>query len=371
MANKAIYAMIADQYVKIDQNTNIPKNIAKSFRTHSSLKEDCANREMIASIWVNGIDYTNLESNRSLYKTMADDLKKNKVTEISTISDRYVLWVDYSIYNEKGTEINHSCTTKSLDSGYDGILPLGCAFNNELVYRRVKLFDPKIVFAVTNKVPLGIMASTYNAQYTLKINDICILQCTDPANSDCYGIHNSIEGNSYAYDSHTIQCMLKYNICVYSSTASNLDFGEFQVSFYPRKLTIDLHLILGNMIVVYDDQNVQDILLENLNDKYPNTPEPDPNPAPGGDDDDPALPKPDENEDADGKYDADSNGFYYYYERCIETNPKALLVVEDALPDNKYDSKTMIRISKVRADIPDISTGDHVRYVTGFDTTKL
>ena len=214
MAKKAIYAKIADQYVKVDQTTSIPRNIAKSFRTHASLQHDNTAREMIATMYINGIDYTNLESNRTLYKTMTEDLHKNKITEISTISDRYVLWVDYSIYNEKGVEINHSCTTKSLDEGYDGLLPLGCAFNNELVYRRVKLFDPKIVFAVTNKVPFGVMASAYNVEYTLKINDICILQCTDPNNSDCFGIHNSIEGNSYAYDSHTIQCMMQYNIPV-------------------------------------------------------------------------------------------------------------------------------------------------------------
>ena len=68
---------------------------------------------------------------------------------------------------------------------------------------------------------------------------------------------------------------------------------------------------------------------------------------------------------------ADNNGFYYYYERCIESNPGALLVVEDAIPDNKYDKNTMIRHSKVVLDIPDISTGDYVRYVTGFDITKL
>lgn len=374
MAKKTMYAKIADQYVKVDGNTSIPRSIAKSFRNHASLQHDAANREMIATLYVNGIDYTNLESNRSLYKIMIEDLRKNKVTEIKTISDKYVLWVDYSIYNEKGTEINHSCTTKSLDCGYDGILPLGCAFNNELVYRRVKLFDPKIVFAVTNKIPFGVMASAYNEEYTLKINDICILQCTDPTNSDCYGIHNSIEGNSYSYDSHTIQCMLQYNIPVYSTAAEKLDFGEFQVSFYPRKLTLDLHLILGNMIVAYDEQNVLDVLLENINGKYDDTENPDdpnPDPAPGGDDDDPSIPSEDDKPDSDGKYDADSNGFYYYYERCIQTNPNALLVVEDAIPDNKYDKNTMIRHNKVVLDIPDISVGDYVRYVTGFDTTKL
>ena len=373
MAKKAIYAKIADQYLKVDQVTSIPRNIAKSFRTHASLQHDNASREMIATMYVNGIDYTNLESNRTLYKTMTEDLRKNKITEIKTISDRYLLWVDYSIYNEKGVEINHSCTTKSLESGYDGILPLGCAFN-ELVYRRVKLFDPKIVFAVTNKVPFGVMGSAYNVEYTFKINDICILQCTDPTNSDCFGIHNSIEGNSYAYDSHTIQCMTRYNIPVYSTAAAKLDFGEFQVSFYPRKITLDLHLILGNVIVAYDEQNITDILLENINGKYEDKdPDPKPNPSPGdGDEDDkPILPKPDEKEDADGKYDADNNGFYYYYERCLESNPGALLVVEDAIPDNKYDKDTMIRHEKVVLDIPDISTGDYVRYVTGFDTTKL
>lgn len=369
MANKAIYAKIADRYVQVDQSTSIPRNIARSFRTHSSLEYDASAREMVANMWVNGVDYTDLASNRSLYKQMEADLKKEKITEIDTIADRYILYVDYSIYNEKGSEINHSCTSKTLDP-CDGILPLGCAINNELVYRRVKLFDPKITFAVTNKVPFGVMANTYGESYTMKINDICILQCTDPLNSECFNTHNSIEGNSYAYDSHTVQCMLKYNVPVYSTMASKIEFGEFSVSFYPRKITLNMHLILGNQIVVYDDQTVKDILLENINDKYPST-DPDPDPAPGGDDDDPSIPGEDKKDDADGKYDADSNGFYYYYERCIESNPNALLVVEDNIPDNKYDTKTMIRKKKVLLDIPDIGVGDYVRYTTGFDITKL
>lgn len=371
MANKAIYAKIADRYMKVDQSTNIPRNIARSYRTHSSLEYDNAAREMVANMWVNGVDYADLQSNRSLYKQMEADLKNNKITEIETIADRYVLFVDYSIYNEKGSEINHSCTSKTLDP-VDGILPLGCAVNNELVYRRVKLFDPKITFAVTNKVPFGIMANTYGEKYTMQINDICILQCTDPMNSECFGVHNSIEGNSYTYDSHTVQCMLKYNIPVYSTAAAKIEFGEFSVSFYPRKITLNMHLILGNQIVVYDDQTVKDILQENLNNKYPSPdPEPNPDPAPGGDDDKPILPPTDSNPDADGKYDANNNGFYYYYERCIQTNPNALLVVEDGLSDAKYDPDTMVRKKKVLLDIPDISVGDYVRYTTGFDITKL
>ena len=53
------------------------------------------------------------------------------------------------------------------------------------------------------------------------------------------------------------------------------------------------------------------------------------------------------------------------------TNPDALLVVEDTIPDNRYDPDTMVHQKDVLADVPDAEVGGYVRYVTGFDITKL
>lgn len=366
---KAIYADIAGTYYQIMQPTEIPTQIAKMIRNHSHLEYDVRSREMIASIWLSGMDYSHLQSNRGLYEAMTDKLVTDKVTEIHKIANHFLVYVDYSIYNDNGQEINHSCSTKRIEA-IDAILPLGVAFNNELVYRRVKAFNPKITFTVTNHIPFGVMESSYGKKYTMKVNDVCILQSIDAFNSECFNIHNSIEGNSYGIDSHTIGTLLKDNIPVYSSAASKIDLGEFTISFYPRKITLDLHCILANLIVAYDDQNIKDILIENMNHKYPDPGE-DPDTGEPGDDDDPVFPEPDDKPSADGKYDPDENGFYHYYERCLKTTPSALLVVEDEIPDNKYDPDKMIRQKDVILDVPDIQVGDYVLYCTGFDVDYL
>ena len=192
------------------------------------------------------------------------------------ITDHYLVYVDYAIYNEEGQEINHSCSTKRIEAT-DALLPLGVAFNNECVYRRVKAFNPKVVFSVTNHIPFGVLESSYGKKYTMKINDVCILETVDQYESECFNVHNSIEGNSYDYQSHTIGTLLRDHIPVYSSAAAKVDIGEFTVSFYPRKITLDLHCLLANLVVAYDEQNIKDILIENMNQKYPDPPIPEPN----------------------------------------------------------------------------------------------
>lgn len=374
---KAIYAKIDKAYYQIDQSTQIPSQIVRMRKPHSQIAFNETAREMTASVWLSGIETVDLQTNRGLYNRMIDDLKTNLTTEIPTISNQFLVYVDYSIYNDEGQEINHSCTTKRVD-GFDAILALGTAFNNECVYRQVKTFDPKIVFSVTNHIPFGIMTSSYKKKYTLKINDICILQSIGKYTAECFNAHNSIYENSFDYQSHTIHTLLQDNIPIYSTAADGIDIGEFTVSFYPRKIVIDLHCFIANIIIAYDEQNVKDVLIENMNQKYPDPddPIPDPDPDPGDPDDptdpdDPDFPDPDEKPSADGEYEADENGFYHYYEKCRDTTPNALMVVEDELPDNKYYPDTMIHRKDVLADIPDIEVGDYVLYCTGFNVEKL
>ena len=100
MAKKAIYANIAGVYYQVDQSTNIPTHIARMARNHSHLEYDQRSREMIAAIWLSGMDYTHLQSNRGLYQKMEADLREQKVTEIPKITDHYLVYVDYAIYNE-------------------------------------------------------------------------------------------------------------------------------------------------------------------------------------------------------------------------------------------------------------------------------
>lgn len=354
---KAIYADIGGTYVKLRTNTRVPKIAGSIFQTSSKLEYNQAGRTMTASIWLNGLEEDELQTNRGMYIRMVEDLKKNKVTEIPEISDKYILYVDYSIYNEKDQEINHSCTSKRIEA-VDAVLPLGVSRKNECVFRQVKLLEPKLTFSVTNRVPFGVMARAYGTRYTVKINDVIILQSINDMDMECYNAHNSIQENSYSFESHTVHALFRDHIPVYASSARNLDLGEFTVDFWPQKICISLHLALANLIVIYDDQVINDILLENASDDNPSTPI------------DPPI-DPDTRPPADGDRTPDANGMYDYYERCSQTTPDSILVVADDITDEEYVEETMIKYSDIVADIPDIEVGEYVRYFIGFDISKL
>jgi hypothetical protein len=114
----------------------------------------------------------------------------------------------------------------------------------------------------------------------------------------------------------------------------------------------------GDYIVAYDDTEVINIIKDNIEKKY--APEPTP---PDGSSDEAHIPDSDKLPDADGSTTPDKDGYYNYYERCISTNPDALLVVEDLISPRVFDRRTMIRKKKVLLDIPDILIGEYVHFV--------
>ena len=84
---KAIYANIAGAYYQIDQSTREPANIIRMPKTHCTMEHNVSARELLASIWLSGIENTHLQTNRGMYVDMVESLKSNFTTEIPKISD--------------------------------------------------------------------------------------------------------------------------------------------------------------------------------------------------------------------------------------------------------------------------------------------
>lgn len=360
---KAIYTIINDVPYRVNQNTNVPTSI--TFRTpgaSSNVSIDINNKEVSQILTINTIKKPGTKSNAELYNNLIELLRNNKITEVREIQNCFKVYIDYTVFEDE-QEVDHSVVIKPIESIDQAIL-LGVATNNECVFRRVKSFNPTIEFRLKNTLPHGIM-NTSRRKYTLKINNVCIFQDF----SRVLDRHESTYEHPYAVASCTIDHYIENTALIYSTDNSGLDLQEISVDFMPRTVKVVMNLTLAEYIVAYDDNEINKILIENINNKYNPS---DDDEIDSGDTESGGIMIPDDEDkpSADGNYTPDEDGYYSYYERCRETTPNSLLVVEDLIPDGAYDVETMIKISMVVKDIQDINIGEYVIYREVFTEQK-
>jgi hypothetical protein len=309
-------------------------------------------------IYINNMDTTEIKSNKELYNQMCDYLRRACVTEIDTLQDRYKVYIDYTIIDQCNATDNHQIAINDMTAENVAIL-LGVGANNELVYRQGRFLSTEIEFAISNVLPIGIMKRKAGS-VKFRVNDLVIYQDGSTLDKDS---HNSIQCCCYEPKTTTIISALENYVPVFSAINSGIIFENLICNFNPRKIKLDIKFIYSDLIVAYDDKEVNDIITENIRRKYhPDDPV---DPDTGEDDDGHVIPDSDIYPDADGCTCPDKDGWFDYYEKCSSTTPKALMVVEDLIPDTVFDSSTMIRKKKVIKDIPDITVGDFVIYRTG------
>ena len=352
---KAIYTKVGNDVYRINQGTFIPTNmVLKSPGVSSNLALDTANKNITQNIYINNLQSPGVKSNAELVYELKDFLREKQITEIKTIQNFFKVYIDYTVH-EDGREIEHSAVVRPIKP-IDKIVCLGVATNDECVYRRVKTFNSTVEFRLKNSLPYGIMSSPKKS-YVLKIHSISIFQdfSKEPE------IHNSVYENPYRVGSSTMQHSVDNMKMIYSTENEGIDIQEISSIYIPRTLSINLEMVLADYVVVYNDQTITDILIENIENKYPKPDDPGTIVPPDSEDTPPILiPGEDNNEEADGNYEPDENGYFSYYEKCKSTTPNALLVVEDLISDGYYDPSTMIKKAKVIKDLPDIEVGEYV-----------
>ena len=130
MATKAIYTHVDGKYYRISQDTTNPTEIVRMPRTHSQMSTDTAAKTVNTTIWVNTLDADTVKSNKELYDEMIAYIAKANVVEIPTIENHFVMYCDYSVFNDKGEEVNHNAFTKKIKSR-DAIYNLGVSDCNK------------------------------------------------------------------------------------------------------------------------------------------------------------------------------------------------------------------------------------------------
>lgn len=343
---KAIYTKIDDKVYKINQNTGKPLDLTyKPSGVTSTLQIDPSNKFVKQLLQINTLESTNIKSNGQLFKELSDYIKEKKLTEIDTIQNYFKVCIDYMVfYNNK--EIEHAQVIRPIECVDKAIL-LGVGTNNECVYRRVKTFNPKIDFRMRDPLPHGIIEHS-KGNYILKINNISVFQSLKEFNE----VHNSIYEVPYRIPSSVINADLDNTVMVYSSSNTGVDIQEIRLNFMPRHIEVSLDMVLTNYTVVYNDTDISNILIENIEKKY----------AEGEGDTDIKTPDdsgttivPGDDSDINNK-----ESTIEVYQKCTEETPNALLVVEDLMPEDTFNASKMIKKNVVIGDIPDIEVGDYV-----------
>lgn len=358
---KAIYTILNNKIYRINQNTAVPTTL--TFRApgvSTSLKEDMYNKEAVFNVFINTLKKPGTKSNRELFEEMIDMMRKRCITEVPVIQNQFKIFVDYCIF-EDGREVDHQSVMKPIEP-LDKAYLLGCATSNETVYRRVKTFNPVLEFKVKNALPHGI-TERGKRSYVFKINNIAIFEDF----SSKPEVHNSQYEVPYLINSSTINATLGGMVQIYSTEGSGIDISPISLSYIPRTVIINMDCVMANIIVAYNNGEVNQVCQDNIDGKYPPIDEGStiipstPDPAH-------MVPEEESKPSGDGSYKPDADGYFSWYERTAETNPKGLLVVEDAISDGSYDVTTMIKKSMVIKDISDIEVGEYVLLCEALDT---
>lgn len=354
MATKAIYTKVGDTYFKVIQDISNPSIIFRMPETHSTMETNPAIKQVQSNIWINPICVNTIQTNKEAYDEMVETLISKRVTQIDNIQNRFVVYIDYSVYNENGTEVNHNVVSKEVEP-VDAMYPLGAGMDCELLYKQIKSLKADLSFSVKNPYPYGIMRNNCRGtMYTMKINDIALYQDLIYG-SNFADKHYSACENCYAYGSHTIDSTLRGMKRIFSTYDMGMTIAAIEVSFVPRTIQLNIKMACDNTIVVYDDNEIKNIITENLRWKYTN-------PQPPVIDPDDDVPEGEKYPSSDGSREPNEEGKYDYYERVTKDSEGALLVVEDELTGELYDTCKMIHKSLVINDIPDIELGEYVRY---------
>lgn len=256
---KTMYKVIGDKVYNIEQSMSTPQQTyPKTMTTHVLTSFDQGTYS--AHAFINGLSIDSQMTNKELFDKLTEKIVTDNVKEINTIYDKYKVYLDYSIIDSKGNVIEHSVTIQKLNSK-DVIVPLGINVENECQYSQAKLFKQKLEFTTKTTVPVGSIRipPTSPNEYRFMINDIVIFQSFIEQDE----VHESIFNTAYNYGSSTIQSTLNTMAAIYSTKKEGIYLAEFVLPKLPRKIEVNVEVLLGDYIIVYDDSVIISLLETN------------------------------------------------------------------------------------------------------------
>ena len=271
---KGFYTKLKNGYGQIEQTLEIPRNniaykidtIPNDYVTEVVHERNNGNEADI-KLSLNKVIGSDLNSNKDEYDAMIEFLTENKVKEIPTLIDKYIVIAEYMLTSVDMTEIYDQGVSVQYPKVEDYIYPLGVSEDNDLLYRQLKRIKTDFHFLNKTKLSLGAIKK-FDKEFLFIITGITVYQMVkDDSNvtEEIYqaNVHHSMVDVMFALPPTTITKIIETCEKVYSIEDEKVELASTYMKTLPSKLHLDLVIGLNHLIIGYDDTKVKEILEDN------------------------------------------------------------------------------------------------------------
>lgn len=211
MATQQMFGYFNGQYFMIDESPNIVVPEGANYKKSGIQVNKNQNNEYEVDMYCYHSDLTT-ERNSERVAFMKEYIINEKVKSILGVNSDFLLTADYELFNKDGKCIANGALS-TLAKSCNGIILDPIDSENNLMYRRLYVFDGRIEIPIPNIAKYGIKNCYQQYPYTLRINSV---KATTTYGTDTYMIGldeqvahaNDIDGRY-----HNAQYNLYHHMC--------------------------------------------------------------------------------------------------------------------------------------------------------------
>ena len=283
-------------------------------------------------------------SNDKRYNIYAEHLKNDKIEVVSEILNEYKIQIDFELFDESMNLVDEGI--KFYRANADDLIEVSpIKIDNRMTYNISKEINGLFQFHGQGMMPrsMGVtpsmMIGVKGTGRYLQINSISILgKLAAGKNEDALKLHPTLNGMTFKPTSATITS-IKENMIELYKTPSGM-FNIIDLGLEPYRIDLSVSVIIDSFLTPYNTDEIDSIIQWNIENIGEST----------DDDDDFDI-----GEDGVERSDLDIS-----FSRCNMSNPQALRVVKNDIPDESYDQTKMIKLKYVLRTLPDARIGDAV-----------
>lgn len=280
---KGFFGVFNDEIFELKEPTDICLT-AHNKGTGIEKIYDRNGREFKVKLDISNVE-SNLMTNKEFFESVVTRIQEEKIKLIPTLAPRYRVLIDYMLYNNSDNSVIDSGVITKMVEVNNAFLPLGLDSNsNEMVYRVVKVLNGNFDFLYRSDIPFGIMKCP-TEKITLYINRVQLQQAKTHVGRFVVGERACREGIVIERCNPNSSTEYKFTdtfVTIFDTVMEKLDITPISTEMLPRKINIEVSLILNNYFYTADPDDVLKYVLENIEADKPVTPTP--NPDEDGDD---------------------------------------------------------------------------------------
>lgn len=211
MATQQMFGYFNGQYFMIDESPNIVVPEGANYKKSGIQVNKNQNNEYEVDMYCYHSDLTT-ERNSERVAFMKEYIINEKVKSILGVNSDFLLTADYELFNKDGKCIANGALS-TLAKSCNGIILDPIDSENNLMYRRLYVFDGRIEIPIPNIAKYGIKNCYQQYPYTLRINSV---KATTTYGTDTYmiGLDEQVaHANDIDARYHNAQYNLYHHMC--------------------------------------------------------------------------------------------------------------------------------------------------------------